>query len=207
MFYETAKNDHGLPHDPIKACIIPRPIGWISSVSAAGVVNLAPYSFFNAVSTQPTLVMYGSVGRTRHGEKDSLTNIERTGEFVVNIATWDLRDAMHRTGSSLAPDVDEFDHAGLERLPSRLVTPPRVKGSPIHLECRLHQIVDLPHDDPTSRNALVLGRVVGVHIDDSVIVNGRVDPQRVRPISRLGYLDYSVVDNTFTLGGRNPKGG
>ena len=199
MFYTTDKNQHGLPHDPFKSCVVPRPIGWISSISAKGIVNLSPYSFFNGVASDPPIVVYGSSGRTRFGDKDTLTNISETGEFVVNIATWDLRDAMNRSSASLPPDVDEFEYAGLEAAPSELVRPPRVKASPIHLECVHHQTIELPHDKPDTRNALVLGRVVGVHIDDSVLTEGLVDLHKVKPIARLGYLDYALVDTIFTM--------
>jgi flavin reductase (DIM6/NTAB) family NADH-FMN oxidoreductase RutF len=200
MFYETSRNDHGLPHDPIKSCVVPRPIGWISTLSAAGGLNLAPYSFFNLVATNPALVMYASNGRTPYGDKDTLTNISETGEFVVNMATWDQRDEMFRSSAVLPPEVDEFAHAGLSTLPSKLVRPPRVAGAPIHLECIHHQTLELPHDDPGGRNALVIGRVVGVHIDDAVIQNGRVDLGLIQPIARLGYGDYARVDTIFSMG-------
>ncbi|MXX21806.1 MAG: flavin reductase family protein, partial [Rhodospirillales bacterium] len=114
MFYRTDVNDHGLPHDPFKACVVPRPIGWISTMSPAGVHNLAPYSFFNGVATAPPMVMFASNGRQPHGAKDSLANVEETGEFVANLATWDLREAMNRSSAPLGPDVDEFAFAGLE---------------------------------------------------------------------------------------------
>jgi flavin reductase (DIM6/NTAB) family NADH-FMN oxidoreductase RutF len=207
MFYETSRNDHGLPHDPIKSCVVPRPIGWISTRSAAGILNLAPYSFFNLVATSPALVMYASNGRTPYGEKDTVTNIAETGEFVVNMATWNQRSEMFASSASLPPQVDEFAHAGLETLPSRLVKPPRVAGAPIHLECVHYQTIELPHDDPGSRNVLVIGRVVGVHIDDAVIENGRIDLGRIHPIARLGYGDYARVDNIFSLGfSKAPRG-
>jgi len=200
MFYQPSQNDHGLPHDPIKSCVVPRPIGWISTLSAAGVLNLAPYSFFNLVATNPALVMYASNGRTPHGDKDTVTNITETGEFVVNMATWRQREPMFQSSASLAPEVDEFSHVGLATLPSRLVKPPRVAGAPIHLECIQHQTLELPHDDPGGRNVLVIGRVVGVHIDDAVIQDGRVDLARVQPIARLGYGDYARVDTIFSMG-------
>jgi flavin reductase (DIM6/NTAB) family NADH-FMN oxidoreductase RutF len=198
VFYETSKNDHGLAHDPIKSCVVPRPIGWISSVSAAGVVNLAPYSFFNLVATNPTFVMYSSCGRTAHGAKDTLTNIEQTGEFVVNMATWDQREPMLASSASLPPDVDEFSVAGLEPLPSRLVKPPRVAGAPVHLECVHHQTLELP-PSVDGRNTVVFGRVVGVHIDDRMIENGQLDVRKVSPIARLGYFEYARVEHVFTM--------
>lgn len=200
MFYETSRNDHGLPYDPIKSCVVPRPIGWISTCSATGALNLAPYSFFNLVATNPAMVAYGSNGRSPHGDKDTLTNIAATGEFVLNMASWDQREAMYASSAVLPPDVDEFQHAGLVALPSRLVKPPRVGGAPVHLECVHHQTLELPHDDPDSRNALVIGRVVGVHIDDGVLENGRINLARAKPIARLGYADYSSLGTIFSLG-------
>lgn len=198
MFYETAQNDHGLAHDPIKSCVVPRPIGWISTISAEGVPNLAPYSFFNLVATNPTIVMYSSCGRTRHGDKDTVTNIARTGEFVVNMATWQQRDAMLASSEVLPPEVDEFQHAGLEALPSRLVKPPRVGGAPVHLECVHHQTLELP---PSSEgpNIVVFGRVVGVHIDDRMIEGGKLDVTKVLPIARLGYAEYARVEAVFSM--------
>jgi len=198
MFYETDK-PHGLPHDPFKACIVPRPIGWISSLNADGVPNLAPYSFFNGVSSAPPVIMFASNGPQPHGPKDTITNIEATGEFVVNMATWNLRDKMNATCAPLKPDVDEFVDAGLTAEPSRLVKPPRVALSPIHLECVYLQTVELPSDDPRVRNAMVLGHVVGVHIRDDVLTGGLVDMAKIRPLSRLGYMDYAVIDETFTM--------
>lgn len=202
MFYETAKGNHGLPHDPLKNCVVPRPIGWITSLSAEGVVNLAPYSFFNIVSERPTIVMYGSCGKTPHGQKDTVSNIAATGQFVVNMATWAQREAMHASGASLPPEVDELAHVGLSALPSRLVRPPRVAGAPIHLECVHYKTLELPHDDPSGRNAMVLGKVVGVHIDESVLTDGQIDLSKAKPIARLGYLDYAKVDEVFSMGAR-----
>jgi flavin reductase (DIM6/NTAB) family NADH-FMN oxidoreductase RutF len=198
MFYETARNDHGLAHDPIKSCVVPRPIGWISTLSRAGIPNLAPYSFFNLVATNPTFVMYSSCGRTRHGDKDTLTNITHTGEFVVNMATWQQRDAMLASSESVPPEVNEFEHAGLVALPSRLVKPPRVAGAPVHLECVHHQTLELPpsNDGP---NVVVFGRVVGVHIDDGMIEGGKLDVSKVTPIARLGYAEYACVEKVFSM--------
>jgi len=199
MFYETKANEHGLPHDPFKSCVVPRPIGWISTVSAAGIVNLAPYSFFNAVASDPPMVMYCSNGPATRPSKDNLANIEATGEFVYNVATWDLRDPMNASSAAVAPEIDEFPLAGLTPAPARLVRPPRVAESPIHLECRLHQVIDLPCDTPGARNAMVLGRVLGVHIDERVLTDGLVDMAKLRPIARLGYMDYARVDFVFSM--------
>lgn len=198
MFYETAQNDHGLLHDPIKSCVVPRPIGWISTISAQGVFNLAPYSFFNLVATNPTFVMYASCGRTPHGDKDTITNIEQTREFVVNMATWDQREGMLASSAAVAPDVSEFEHAGLAALPSRLVKPPRVAGAPVHLECVYHQSVELP-PSRDGKNVVVFGRVVGVHIDDRMIEGGKLDVSKVSPIARLGYNEYTRVEKVFSM--------
>jgi len=210
MFYETKGNRHGLPHDPFKSCIVPRPIGWISTVSRDGVVNLAPYSFFNGVASNPPMVMFASGGRQPHGPKDTITNCEETGEFVVNIATWDLRDTVNLSSAPARPEADEMALSGLEAAPSRLVRPPRVKASPIHLECRHHRTVDLPGNDPRDRNAIVIGEVLGVHISDEVLTDGLVDLSKFRPIARLGYMDYTLVETVFTMnrpGDLPPSGG
>lgn len=199
MFYETNNNRHGLPHDPFKSCVIPRPIGWISTLSREGVVNLAPYSFFNGVASDPPMVMFASNGPRARGLKDTITNCEETGEFVVNVATWDLREEVNRTSASLAAEADEMELAGLEAEPSSLVKPPRVKASPVHLECLYHQTVELPCNEIERRNAVVLGRVLGVHISDEVLTDGLVDMSKLRPIARLGYMDYTRVDTVFAM--------
>jgi len=200
VYYEPEQGDHGLPHNPFKALIAPRPIGWISSVDPAGVVNLAPYSYFNAVATDPPMVMFCPGGRAADGGlKDTRRNVEATGEFVVNVVPHALREAMNATSAEVGPGIDEFALAGLETLPSRRVRPPRVKGAPAHLECVYLQTVTLPPARDGTSNALVLGRVVAVHIDDSVIVDGRVDVRRFRPVARLGYMDYASVEEVFEM--------
>jgi len=196
MFYDPRIGDHRLPHDPFKSLIVPRPIGWISSISGDGVVNLAPYSFFNGVAANPAVVMFCPGGAAR---KDSLKNVEETGEFVVNVATDGQRLEVNETSAIVPPEVDEFALAGLEALPSHVVKPPRVAGAPAHLECKHLQTVTLPADDPASPNAMVLGLVVGIHIDDAILTDGLVDMAKFRPIARLGYMDYTVVDNVFTM--------
>lgn len=200
MFYDTRQGDHGLPRNPFKSCVVPRPIGWITTLSAEGRANLAPYSFFNGVAGEPPMVMFATNGRKPDGAgKDSIANCEATGEFVANIATWDLRDAMNQTSLHAPSEVDEFELAGLETEPSQLVKPPRVKASPIHMECLYHQTVDLPSEDPEARNAIVIGRVIGIHIRDSVLTDGFVDMEKVKPIARLGYMDYTRVDLVFAM--------
>ncbi|MEQ9609334.1 MAG: flavin reductase family protein [Kiloniellaceae bacterium] len=203
MFYDTRTGAHGLPRDPFKACVVPRPIGWITTVNEAGIVNLAPYSFFNAVGGEPPCVIFAPGGRKADGppdgSKDSLANAERTGEFVCNVATWDLREQMNLTSAAAPAGVDEAEIAGLQMVPSELVKPPRVKASPIHLECRYLQTVDLPGDTPNVRNAVVFGQVIGVHIDESVLTDGLVDMAKLKPIARLGYMDYCVVEEVFAI--------
>ncbi len=195
MFYDAVANTHGLKWDPFKALVTPRPIGWISTLGKNGVVNLAPYSFFNAVSTDPHFVMFSSGGR-----KDSQRNAEETGEFVCSLATYDLREAMNRTSQHVGPEVDEMALAGLTAAPSKLVAPPRVAESPVAFECRYWRTIDLPGPNGgPGTHAIVLGQVVGVHIDDAVIVGDKVDVTKVKPIARLGYGDYAVIDEVFEL--------
>jgi flavin reductase (DIM6/NTAB) family NADH-FMN oxidoreductase RutF len=195
MFYETAKNDHGLPYDPLKAIIAPRPIGWITSMAANGDINLAPYSYFNAFSTRPPIVGFSSESR-----KDSVDLVEETKEFVCNLATWDLRDAMNATSATLPRGVNEMKVAGLEAAPSKLVKPPRVAASPCALECKWLQTVQFR--DVNGREIerfLVIGQVVGIHIDDRFIKNGMLDTAAMKPIARCGYHDYAVVESVFSL--------
>jgi flavin reductase (DIM6/NTAB) family NADH-FMN oxidoreductase RutF len=194
MFYDAGRNDHGLRHDPFKALVVPRPIGWISSVSREGILNLAPYSFFNAVSTDPHIVAFASYGR-----KDSLVNAEEQGEFVCNLATFDQRDGVNISSATVGPEVDEFALAGLSTEPSRMVQPPRVKGAPVHFECVWLQTMPMKGRDGRLSYFLVFGEVVGVHIDDRFIHDGIVDTAAMKPIARLGYHDYSVVDEVFTM--------
>ena len=196
MFYSTDENNHGLKHNPFKALVAPRPIGWISSLSAEGVINLAPYSFFNGISDIPPFVMFSSAGH-----KDSLRNIEETGEFVCSLATYDLKDQMNMTSADVGPEVDEMALAGLTPASSNLVKPPRVAESPVALECTFFDSILLPgSDDPEQEGYIVvIGRVVGIHLDESVITDGLVDMTKLRLIARLGYMDYTVVDNVFSM--------
>jgi flavin reductase (DIM6/NTAB) family NADH-FMN oxidoreductase RutF len=195
MFYGTAQNNHGLPRNPFKAIVSPRPIGWITSMSAKGAINLAPYSFFNAVSDAPPIVLFSSEGR-----KDSLAFIEETKEFVCNLATFDLRTAVVATSADFPRGVNEMAEAGLAAAPSRLVRPPRIAAAPCALECKLLQIIDLDDlDGNPSHRHVVFGQVVGVHIDDRFIKDGRLDTAAMQPIARCGYADYAVVDKVFAI--------
>jgi flavin reductase (DIM6/NTAB) family NADH-FMN oxidoreductase RutF len=195
MFYDARKNDHGHEYDPFKAVVAPRPIGWISSLSPEGVANLAPYSFFNAMSDNPHYVVFGSAGR-----KDSIRNIEATGEFVHNMATFKLREQMNASSAPVAEGVDEFELAGLEKASCKLVKPPRVAASPVSLECKYVKTVELPgHDNAAGGYAIVVGEVIGVHIDDSFIEDGRVNTAAMQPITRMGYSEYAVVTEAFRM--------
>ena len=196
LFYEPHKRDRALlPHDPFKALIAPRPIGWVTTQSSAGAINLAPYSYFNAFSAAPPIIGFSSEGR-----KDSVTFAGQTREFVWNMPTWDLRDKMNITSASFPRGDNEFLHAGLTMAASRLVAPPRVAESPAALECRLVEIIELKDIEGRAVDRyLVLGQVVGVHIDEAFIKDGMVDTAAMRPIARCGYHDYAVVDAMFKL--------
>ncbi|HEY1503574.1 MAG TPA: flavin reductase family protein [Stellaceae bacterium] len=201
MFYEPDKNDHGLPHDPFKSIVVPRPIGWISSLDREGRVNLAPFSQFNNLGYDPPYVMFAAANFPRHTRpKDSVTNVIETGEFVVNMATYELREAVNISGSAVEPGVDEAKLAGLEMIPSKLVKPPRVAASPVHLECRYHCMLALPGRNLEQSHYVVVGRVIGVHIkDDAITPQGRIDVLKLRPLARLGYHDYTSVESCFTM--------
>jgi flavin reductase (DIM6/NTAB) family NADH-FMN oxidoreductase RutF len=194
MFYDAVKNDHGFEYDPFKALVAPRPIAWVSSLSASGVANLAPFSYFNAFSQNPHYVAFG-IGPV----KDTLRNIEATREFAVNLPTWELRERMNATSAHVAPEVDEFELAGLTKAPCRLIGVPRVAESPVALECRLFQVVPLPDDKGQAEDHMVIGRVLGIHIDDRYIHDGRVDTAAMRPIARLGYSEYATVTEAWRM--------
>lgn len=192
--YEIAKG-HGLPHNPFKAIVAPRPIGWISTRSPEGVLNLAPYSFFNAVSDTPPIVMFSS-----SGYKDSVTNVDASGEFVFNLATEDLKDAMNVSSAPYPHGTSEFEKAGLTPAASTLIGTPRVAEAKAAFECRHLQTLRLAGlDGRQADNWVVFGEVVAVHIDESVLVEGLFDVTRARPLARLGYMDYSVVDAVFQM--------
>jgi flavin reductase (DIM6/NTAB) family NADH-FMN oxidoreductase RutF len=208
MYFETNDltrerlNALGLRFNPFKALVAPRPIGWITTVNNAGVVNLAPFSFFNAVSSDPPMVFYGANGShgADGGEKDSLRNVRETGEFVCNLVTWELRQKMNDTSTPAPRGVDEMQAVAIGKLPSRVVRPPRVAGSPAHLECKLHQFLTLPADPRSGKsNVMVIGHVIAVHIDDAYITDGRFDTVRAQPVARLGYMDFSVVTESFAI--------
>ena len=196
MFYRP-KDGHGLPHNPFNAIVTPRPIGWISTQDSEGNRNLAPYSFFNAVAYVPPQIMFSSTGvkPDQNGTKDSVANIRETGVFCVNIVEFAMRDQMNASSQTFKKEEDEFVKAGLKAIPCDTIKGFRVDGAPASLECKLTQIVKLPGE----ANFVIFGEVIGVHIRDNCLVNGIFDVSKFRPLARLGYRDYSVVDNIFSL--------
>ncbi len=201
MYYEA--DAPSLPHNPLKAIVAPRPIGWISAMDAQGRVNLSPYSFFNAVGGEPDMVMFSSVGR-----KDAITFAEEGGEFVCSLATFDLREAVNATSAPLPRGESEFGFAGLTPAPSRKVRPPRVAESPAALECKWLQTVPLvPLSGAEPKCFLVIGQVVSLYIDDRFVRDGRVDTGAMRPILRGGYFDYFTAEPETRFELRRPKGG
>lgn len=197
LFYEPGRRDRSiLPHDPFKALIAPRPIGWVSTIGRNGAINLAPYSFFNAVADKPPLLAFSS-----NDIKDSVTFAQETGEFVWNMPTYDLRNEMNATSATLPLGENEFLHAGLEMAASTLVKPPRVAASPCAMECKVTEIIRLKNKEGgQADNYLVIGEVVGVHLDPSFIKDGIVQIAEMQPIARCGYLaDYTVLDDLFQM--------
>ncbi|MGH1465178.1 MAG: flavin reductase family protein [Cognatishimia sp.] len=200
MFYRP-ENGHGLPHNPFKAIVTPRPIAWISTQDQLGTRNLAPYSFFNAVADEPPQIVFGSVGKKEDQEtsKDTLSNIKETGVFCVNIVSEALKDAMNKTSMPHAKDVDEFKAADLHFAECETIDCPRVLEAPASLECTLSQIIKLEG----KANFLTIATVTGVHLSDDFITAGIFDLRLYKPLTRLGYRDYAVIKNLFSL--RRPK--
>ncbi len=203
MFYRTGERDRAkLPHDPFKAIVAPRPIGWISTRARDGRVNLAPYSFFNGFCSAPPIVGFSSDG----GWKDSASFARESGEFVANLATSGLRQPMNATSAPLPRGENEFIHAGLTMADCQLVAAPRVAESPAALECKVVEIIEIRKASGALSGAiLVIGEVVAVHIDDAFIREGRFDTAGARPLARCGYQDYAIVEQVFAL--PRPEGG
>ncbi len=200
MYYDPDKNDHGLRRNPFKSCVVPRPIGWISSISAEGIHNLAPFSQFQNLTFDPPYVMFAANQNSLEARKDTVVNVEQTGEFVYNMATYDLRDAVNRSAAEVPPEVDEFSLAGVTKAPSIKVRPCRVAESPVQFECRYYQTIRLPGNGPMGTVDVIIGRVVFVHIKNEVLTqDGRLDILKVRPLARLGYYDYTTVDSIFEM--------
>ncbi|MEQ8294239.1 MAG: flavin reductase family protein [Roseovarius sp.] len=196
MFYKP-EDGHGLPHNPFNAIVTPRPIGWISTRGSDGSENLAPYSFFNAVAYVPPQVMFASTSakEDRDGTKDSVANIRDTGFFCVNIVEYAMRDVMNKSSGPWEKEVDEFELAGIERTECETIPCSRVANAPASLECKLTQIVKLPGE----ANFTVFGEVTGIHMRDDCLVDGIFDVLRFNPLARMGYRDYSVVREKFSL--------
>jgi flavin reductase (DIM6/NTAB) family NADH-FMN oxidoreductase RutF len=195
LFWTTDENRHGLPHDPFKAIVAPRPIGWISTRTVDGAVNLAPYSFFAPVSDDPKLVMFASTGF-----KDAASAAIESGEFVANLATGPLARAVVKTSATAPRGVSEFGLAGLTEAPCRLVKAPRVAEVPAALECRVTQwFHPRTVEGPPSDTVIVMGQVVGIHLDEAVLRDGLLAADLARPLSRLGYLDYAETRETFAM--------
>ncbi|MDM9644098.1 flavin reductase family protein [Rhizobium sp. S163] len=195
MFYTTDQNRHGLAHDPFKAIVSPRPIGWIGSKGRDGTLNLAPYSFFNAVSDRPKLVMFSSSGR-----KDSYRNASETGEFTCNFVSRNLIDKMNMSSAAVAYDVDEFALSGLTPKKGELVDAPYVAQAFAVLECKVTEIIEPKSlNGEPSENVMIFGQVVGIHIDEAILRDGRIDMGLARPVARLGYMDYSESSDVFEL--------
>jgi flavin reductase (DIM6/NTAB) family NADH-FMN oxidoreductase RutF len=200
MYYEPGRTPHNLPHDPFKSCVVPRPIGWISTIDSEGRHNLAPFSQFQNVTFDPPIVLFCASHKTTGKYKDSVANAETTGEFVWNMATYALREAVNLTAQELPPEVDEFEIAGLAKVPSRLVRPARVAESPIHFECRYMQTVHLRGNGMMGSTDVVFGQVIAIHIaDDALRPDGCIDILKLRPIARLGYHDYTSVETIFSM--------
>ncbi|KAF2085124.1 hypothetical protein K490DRAFT_47374 [Saccharata proteae CBS 121410] len=200
MFYEPGKTDHGLPHDPFKACVIPRPIGWISTTSPTGQHNLAPYSQFNNLTFDPPYVMFSSNQTPTFTRKDTVVNTESTGKFVWNLATYDLRHAVNISAEQVPHGVDEFERAGLEKEWSRVVEGvPMVKASPVKFECEYHSTVRLPGNPPMGTVDVIIAKVVAVHVADWALTDGILDVKKTLPIARCGYYQYAVVKETFEM--------
>ncbi len=202
MNFEAGRHrEAGLPHDPFKAIVAPRPIGWISAMSRDGRLNLSPYSFFNALNSRPPLVMFSS-----EGKKDAVSFIEETGEFTCSLATLELAQEMNLTSAPLPRGESEFAHAGLETAPSQFVKPPRVARSPAALECRLLQIVaPIQLSGEPAGCHIVIGQVVGLYIEDRFLKDGRLNTAAMQPLARMGYDEYSAVEKAFPL--TRPAGG
>ena len=200
MFYEPGITPHGLPYDPFKSCVVPRPIGWISTRSKAGADNLAPFSQFTNVSFDPPIVMFSSNQTTIGTRKDSVVNAEQTGVFVWNMATWELREAVNVSAEEVPPGVDEFERAGLAKIDAARVAVSRVAASPVAFECRYMQTLRLPGNGTMGTVDVVFGQVIGVHIaDDALTGDGKIDVVRLRPLARMGYFDYTSVESRFEM--------
>ena len=203
MFYEPSKGNHSLRFNPFKSIAVPRPIGWITTLDLEGRVNLAPYSQFQNLGADPPYVMFSA-----SGSNDSPRNAQDTGEFVCNMATYDLREAVNITSARYEHGVEEHEKAELDLIPSQLVKAPRVAACPIHMECRYHCSMVLPGRRAGASNVVVVGEVIGIHVKDEFIgPDGKIDIVKIRPLSRVGYHDYTTIDQVFTMSPPPSEGG
>jgi len=198
MFYTTDTRKHGLPHDPFKALVVPRPIGWVATVDANGTSNLAPFSYFNAISDNPPMLMFSIANG-----KDTLNNLESTGECTCSIASHPMVDQLNLSSAAVDRSVSEFELANIATAKSQVVKPPRVDKSPAAFECKHWKTIKLPLNKERSNIGFstVIVTVEAVYINDNYIVDGKVDTAAMQPLARLGYMDYAVInrDNMFTL--------
>ena len=202
MFYEVTDKNDWLTH--FKSLIVPRPIGWISSKNNNGQINLAPYSFFNAIATIPPMVVIGPGGYSKSGNnKDTLLNIKNNPEFVCNFVSWDVKDIMNESSYSFDNNESEIEKLNIETEDSTMVSIPRVKLSPAHFECTLFKIIDLPSDSKGNPNHLIIGNIIGINISDKIIKNDRIDIGELKPISRMGYDEYALINTIFSM--KRPK--
>ncbi|GAA5910449.1 hypothetical protein JCM8208_004479 [Rhodotorula glutinis] len=206
MFYEPGKTPHGLKKDPFKSCVVPRPIGWISTLNKDGSANLAPYSQFAHLTFSPPYVMFAANVKDSGERKDNVDNAERTGEFCWSLATYELREEMNKSATEVPYGVDEFELAGLEKGYGSLVKAPFVKASPINFECVHHSTIRLPGDGVGASVDVVIGRVVGIHIDDSVLTDGEIDISKTVPIARCGGPNYAAIRDVCMFKMVTPKG-
>jgi len=198
LFYEPKKG-YPLDENPFAALVFPRPIGWISTLSKNGIANLAPYSFFNAIAYEPPQVMFSATGfHSQGGLKDSIANVLSNNEFVVNLATKKLKTQVNQTSIDAPHGIDEFNVFNLKKRKSRIVKPPLIAESPVNLECRLFKKIDLK-TKVKNQNIMIIGEVVGIHIDDKFIKKGKIDSLAMRAISRMGYAEYSEVYSKFFM--------
>lgn len=202
MFYEPSKNNHGLSKNPFKSCTVPRVIGWISTKNPDGSDNLAPYSQFTNLTFDPPLVFFSANQNVVDERKNTIKNIERTGEFVYNMVSYELKEAMNRSSIFEIPEgtKDKFEYSGVTKAPSVLVQAARVAESPIQYECRYIQTLRFPGNGTLATVDCIVGEVIGIHIaDEFLLPDGKVDICRIKPVARLGYFDYTVVNNSFEM--------
>jgi len=206
VHYDPRNDERPLPYDPFKSCTVPRPIGWLSSVSTDGVANLAPYSQWQNLTFDPPMVMFAANGYPDGRRKDTVVNAEQTGWFVWNMATWDLREAVNLSAQAFESDVDEFEKAGVTKAECIDAVASRVAESPCHFECRYLSTQQLSGNSKVGNVDVVFAEVVRIHLCDSVVTDdGKINIEKVKPIARMGYYDYAVIDKVFEM--RIPGGG